>query len=124
MTHAAGAKVRFAAALTVGVIAAASTFAYGSGTALAPEPARLTTPLGSAGGATAAGYYAYSPMMCPVDGYAFNGMCLYPTTVYKLGGTFVTSSIPPGSPCSPVPLASGETTIKVVVAAGTLRACR
>jgi len=115
MTHAAGAKVRFAAALTVGVLAAASAFAYGSGSALAPEPAKLTSPLGSAGGATAAAYYANS--LDPT-------LLASGVTVYKLGGTFVTSSIPPGSPCSSVPLASGETTIMVVVAAGTLRACR
>lgn len=45
MVHAIRPTARLAATLAVAVIAAASTLSYGSGTALAPEPAKLTAPL-------------------------------------------------------------------------------
>jgi hypothetical protein len=116
-THVVGTKVRLGATLAVAVIAGATAFFSGSGTALAPEPAKLTAPLGSAGGMTAAAYYPNS---------------LASTTVIKWGGTFVTGGAAMtyvGHPCSTVPLASGELVTMTLVAApspvsGPLVACR
>ncbi len=92
-------------------------FAFGGGawlgqasTAVAPEPARLTTDLYGSTGATGAAVYTYSNT---------------PTTVLKWPGSYTWSSNPPavGLPCSTGDIPWGTVTLKVIQGGGAYRRC-
>ncbi len=81
----------------------------GGGQASAPEPARLTQPLGSTTGATAAAVYVETATE---------------TKVLRWSGSWTAgNSIAPGTPCSRVELMEGETTDMVIQASGVYRRC-
>ena len=80
-------------AVALALIASASgAFLTGAGTALAPEPARVTQPLAGSTGASATAYYTTSHLQ---------------VRVLKWPGSYTYGSNPPaaGTPCSTTPVA-------------------
>jgi hypothetical protein len=98
---------RCTAIATIALVSAASAWTIGAGTALAPEPARLTAPLNGPTGATAAAVFISAPK--PV------GYVLMPTSF----GSYSNPPIP-GTPCSNSVLAPGIRTDRIVQSPGTM----
>ena len=96
-----------AAAVVIMAVSAGGTFLAQAGTALAPEPAHLTAAL-DLGATTAAAYYVSSNQQ---------------TTVFKWPATYTAGTVPAGTPCSPVDLAAGQETARVIQATGNYRKC-
>jgi len=101
---------RTAVALAVGFAAVTATLFYGAGTALAPEPAKLTQPLANSGSTTSgAAVYVNTGVQ---------------TSVVKWGSAWASNStILPGIPCTTGDLLVGQITTKVIAASGSLRRC-
>lgn len=99
--------VGVAAVVLAILVSALGAWFNGAGSALAPEPARLTSNLNGGNGAAAAAVYP-------------NGS---PTIALIWPATLTSGSIAVGTPCSNVPLTNGQTTSKVIAAVGTLRKC-
>lgn len=98
-----------AAAVVVMAGSAGGTFVATSGSALAPEPARLTASLSGGNGAAAAAYYVNTDQ---------------PTNVVKWPGTYLyNTTLAPGTPCSPYDLAEGAEAMRVIQATGNYRKC-
>ena len=103
------------AALTMLVAAAGLTATAGgawlahSGSALAPEPARLSASLSGANGAAAAAVYRDTDV---------------PATVVKWTASYVfNTTLPAGKPCSTTDLAAGDWTGQTIQAIGNYRRC-
>ncbi len=88
----------------------AATFASGAGSALAPEPARLTSSLSGSTGVNAPAVYVNTAVK---------------TTVIKWSSSYVAVVSPPpaGTPCATADLGTGTTTTRVIQAAGVYRRC-
>jgi hypothetical protein len=96
-----------AAALAIVAASAGGAFLAHSGTALAPEPARLNSTLYSSGASSATWINTNAV-----------------TYAYFLSSSWTPSSLPAGYPCSTVyPLAAGTTLYKVIQASGNYRRC-
>jgi hypothetical protein len=99
-----------AAAVVIMAGGAGGTLLAGAGTALAPEPAQLTGPFGSAShGSTAEARFVNTNVE---------------TTVVKWPGSWTASTtLAPGTPCSTVELAPGEVATRTIQATGNYRKC-
>ena len=100
-----------AAALAATAIAAGSgAFLVDAGTALAPEPARVTQPLTGPTGAGAAAYFVNSGLQ---------------VRVFKWPGSYTYGANPPaaGTPCATTDLAAWTDTMRTIVAYGNYRKC-
>jgi hypothetical protein len=89
---------------------AAVAFLADSGTALAPEPARVREALGTTQGTTGAAYY--------VNTGTLTGVVSWP------GSYSPSTSLAPGTPCSTAGLGAGQQTSQVIVANGNYRKCQ
>ena len=99
---------RSVAPFVAGVAAfTASSFGF-AGSALAPQPADLWTPLSATVGATASAYWTGTP---------------FPTQARLWPSSWMSGSAYPGQPCSPWGLPPGARTTKVIHADGSLRKC-
>jgi hypothetical protein len=90
------------------VCAAGGTWLHDAGTARAPEPAYLTQPLNGSNGASAAAYFVNNRI---------------PTDIVKWPSSYAPGSVTASTPCSPVDLAPGQLTGRVIVATGNYRKC-
>ena len=91
------------------VASAGGVWFAGAGTALAPEPAQLTSNLYGSTGATAAAYYVNTAVE---------------TGVVKWPGTYhYNPNLAAGTPCSPYDLGAWATTSRVIQATGNYRKC-
>jgi hypothetical protein len=98
-----------AAAVVVMAGSAGGTFLATSGSALAPEPARLTAELTGSNGSSGAAYYINTNQQ---------------TNVVKWPGTYMyNTTLAPGTPCSPYDLAEGAEATRVIQATGNYRKC-
>ncbi len=98
-----------AAAVVIMAGSAGGTMLADAGTALAPEPARLTAPLSGSTGATGAAYYVNTSLE---------------TTVKKWPSSYMYApNLAPGTPCSPTDLAAWVETSRVIQATGNYRKC-
>ncbi len=89
----------------------AATFLAGSGTALAPAPAKLMANLAGGTGATAEGVYVNSQTTTSVR--------IWPSSL-----TYAPNGLAAGTPCSPGGLRSGDNvTTVIVVYPGGYRKC-
>jgi hypothetical protein len=96
--------LRSTVAAAVAAASAAAVFLVGFGTALAPEPAKLSANLSGGNGANAVAVY--------VNSQAPTRVMIWSGSIYAPNGPAV------GTPCSPVALRSGATTTSVIVDQG------
>jgi len=98
-----------AAAVVIMAGSAGGTLLAQGGTALAPEPAQLTAELTGWTGVSASAVYVNTSLE---------------TSVKKWPSSYMYApNLAPGTPCSPVDLAAGAETAKVIQATGNYRRC-
>jgi hypothetical protein len=95
---------------SIAVASAAGAWFVGAGTALAPEPARLTQSLSGATGTMGAAVYVSSNQSTSVVKWPTSWLSAYPLPEA-------------GKPCSPYDMAAWQQTTRVIVANGSYRKC-
>lgn len=103
--------VRRSLLAALAALATTAVLLTSQGSASAPQPASLTTPLGSSTGATAQAVLLNSPQVRTT-------VLFWPNT-WKAGGSHIAA----GTPCSNVALVAGSVTTKTIQVMGPNRRC-